>query len=148
MLEFIVTGLSGLATMALSVVAVWQTQRANEQTDKANALAEKANEQTKIANDLAIKANEQTERANQIAEKEIELNNQLAGLEKRRYILDTRPFAMVVGWKLRRKNFSELYLDANRGLNIQIGKCDDHDLAYSLQGRGQAPLRKYKLKMS
>ena len=79
MLEFIVTGLSGLATMALSVVAVWQTQRANEQTDKANALAEKANEQTKIANDLAIKANEQTERANQIAEKEIELNNQLAG---------------------------------------------------------------------
>ena len=59
--------LSFLGTVILGAVAVFQTDRANKQTDIANAYAKKANDQTDRANQLTQDAIEQTKIANELA---------------------------------------------------------------------------------
>lgn len=63
------SALGFLGTVILGAVAVFQTDRANKQTDIANEYAKKANDQTERANQLAQEALEQAKEANKLTER-------------------------------------------------------------------------------
>lgn len=63
------SALGFLGTVILGAVAVFQTDRANKQTDIANEYARKANAQTERANQLAQEALEQAKEANQLTKR-------------------------------------------------------------------------------
>lgn len=63
------SALGFLGTVILGAVAVFQTDRANKQTDIANEYAKKANDQTERANQLAQEALEQAKEANKLTKR-------------------------------------------------------------------------------
>lgn len=68
-LSYYGSALGFLGTVILGAVAVFQTDRANKQTDIANEYAKKANDQTERANQLAQEALEQAKEANKLTER-------------------------------------------------------------------------------
>ena len=127
MLGYIASSLSSVATICLTLYALYQTNHANKMIEKANKIAE---ESAKQANELTVKANEIAEKsiamaqqANKITEKGNKIAENAYKIEKYNYQLQIQPFITVTDYEIA--NFSPkdiLYSD--KIVFYEAGKWD------------------------